>query len=163
MALTTFVPGDVLEAQQLNDSFAFVQASYTSYTPTVTGWTLGNGTFPVSVYSSQGKMVNAQGHFSFGSTSAVGATILIMTLPVGAVSASNAQIYGVCTFFDVSAQVIVSGNCRIINDTQMQFYWNDPEAAPIATRLEPWSTGVTLPFTFATGDIVSWNIMYQRS
>ena len=161
MALTTFVAGNVLTAAQLNGSFDAVQTSYNNYTPTVTGWTVGNGTFPFSYVGAQGKMVNAHGYFSFGSTSAVTASNLTMTLPFTAASASNAQIYGLCTFFDVSASVQVSGYCRIVNDTQMQFYWHDPETAPVATRLEPWSTGATLPFTFATGDLVSWNIVYR--
>jgi hypothetical protein len=163
MALTTFVAGDVLEAQQLNDSFAFVQTTYTTYTPTVSGWTAGNGTFADTYYGTQGKMVNYQGVWTFGSTSAVTATALEMTLPVNAFNSLNAYVYGVCTFFDASTGVQVSGYVRLQNDTDMFFYWHDPEAAPIAVRLESWITGVTLPFTFATGDKIAWNITYRTA
>jgi hypothetical protein len=163
MALTTFVAGDVLEAQQLNDSFAFVNATYATYTPTISGWTPGNGTTTRAVYSKTGDTVNAQGYWTFGSTSSVPASGTFQTtLPVSAI-ASGATIYGICTFFDLSASVQVTGLCRIQNATDMYFYWQDPETAPIATRLEGWNTSATLPFTFATGDIISWNITYQAA
>ena len=164
MALTTFVAGNVLTATQLNDSFAAVQTAYTNYTPTVSGWTVGNGTFPVSYYGTDGKMINAHGYFSFGSTSAVTASALAMTLPVLAFSNTNTEVYGVCTFTDTSAGATVTGYCRIQNASQMYFYWHDPETTPLAVRLEAWATGGgTLPFTFATGDLVSWNIMYRAA
>ena len=166
MALTTFVAGNVLTATQLNDSFAAVQTTYTAYTPTISGWTPGNGVVTRAVYSAPGKLVNAQGYWTFGSTSSVPASsTFITTLPtaVPAVSLASAQIYGTCTFFDVSAGVQVTGLCRLQSQTEMYFYWQDPETAPLATRLESWNTSTTLPFTFATGDIISWNITYQAA
>lgn len=164
MALTTFVAGNVLTATQLNDSFAAVQTVYTSYTPTISGWTPGNGSVTRAVYSGPGKMVNAQGYWTFGSTSSVPASSTFITsLPITAVSLASAQMYGTCTFFDLSAQVQVTGLCRIQGTTDLYFYWQDPETAPLATRLESWNTAATLPFTFATGDIISWNITYQAA
>lgn len=139
------------------------QIAYTSYTPTISGWTQGNATFPVSVYSTNAKLVNAQGHFLFGTTSAVTSSPLKLSLPVNATSNTNSNIFGVCSFNDISASAVVTGYCRIQNDTDLFFYWHDPETTPLAVRMEAWTTSVTLPFTFATGDIVSWNIIYQRS
>lgn len=164
MALTTFVAGDVLEAQQLNDSFAFVQTTYATYTPTISGWTPGNGTVTRAVYSTPGKLVNAQGYWTFGSTSSVPASSTFITsLPITAVNLASAQMYGTCTFFDLSTNAQVTGLCRIQSTTDLYFYWQDPETAPLATRLESWNTSATLPFTFATGDIISWNITYEAA
>jgi hypothetical protein len=157
----TFVAGNVLEANQLNTNFTSVYADYVSFTPTITGWTQGNATF-AAIYASTGEMVNYQGYLVFGSTSAVTTTSLSINLPVDQVNASNNN-YGTANFLDVSTQANVAGYARIQGTTQMGIYWLDPETAPLATRLEAWVTTATLPFTFATGDIVSWNVTYQRA
>jgi hypothetical protein len=163
MALpVTFVAGEVLEANQLNSNFVYVYPDYVSFTPTIGGWTQGNATFS-SVYCTTGEMVNWQGFFTFGSTSAVTTTSLFLTLPVNQVNASNNDITGTLTFRDISTGANVAGYARIQGATQMGMYWLDPETAPLATRLESWVTTATLPFTFATGDIVSWNITYPRA
>jgi hypothetical protein len=156
----TFVAGDILEAQQLNDNFDAVYAGYTSFTPTIGGWTQGNATF-VSQYAVNGESVHYFGYFLFGSTSAVTATALTVSLPLTANVAPNSL--GLATFSDDSAASTVAGYVQTVSTTVMNFYWLDPEAAPIAVRLEPWRTGVTLPFTFATGDYVYWDLTYRKA
>jgi len=158
----TFVAGNVLEANQLNTNFSSVYAGYTAFTPTIGGWTQGNATFS-AIYSVNGETVNYQGYFTFGSTSAVTATSLYLTLPFNQADAANNDVLGLLTFRDISTGANVAGYTRIQGSTQMGMYWLDPETAPLATRLESWVTGATLPFTFATGDIVAWNITYRKA
>jgi hypothetical protein len=157
----TFVAGDILEASQLNDNFNSVYASYTAYTPTVTGWTLGNGTASGN-YSVTGNTVNYYGYFLFGSTSAIGASsTLTVTLPFtygGAVAPMN----GICKFVDTSAGVGVAGYGETATTT-LVLQWLDPETAPLAVRTENWNTAATMPFTFANGDYVYWNITYRKA
>jgi hypothetical protein len=109
MALpVTFTAGNVLEAAQLNSNFGFTYADYIDYTPTITGWTAGNMTFSTK-YSVTGDMVNYQGSLTFGTTSAVTATSLTVSLPVAQVDGANVSIFGVGTWRDVSTSVQVAG------------------------------------------------------
>jgi hypothetical protein len=159
---TTFVAGDILEAQQLNDNFNYVSGDFTSYTPTVTGWTIGNGTI-TGKYATIGQTVFLYGNFLFGSTSAVAASsTLTITLPV-AQAAFSTPVEGSCNFYDVSAGVNVAGFCETSGTTAAIMKWFDPETAPLAVRTEFWNTSMTLPFTFATGDYVWWTIMYGKA
>lgn len=163
MALpTTFVAGEILEASQLNNNFNSTYADYVSYTPTIGGWTAGNATISAK-YAVTGDMVNYQGFITFGTTSAVTATALTVTLPVAQVDAANVYIFGVGTFKDTSTSVNVASYCQILGAGPLYLFWLDPETAPIATRLEAWTTGQTLPFTFASTDTVSWNVTYPKA
>jgi hypothetical protein len=158
----TFTAGSVLEANQLNSNFTSVYSTYTAYTPTITGWTQGNATFDCR-YAVTGDTVNAVGYFLFGSTSAVTATTLKVSLPVSGYTTTQNKSSGICTFNDVSASVAVAGTVQQQTATESWFYWHDPETVPLAVRLESWVTSATLPFTFATGDFVYWNISYQKA
>ena len=163
MALpVTFTAGNVLTAAQLNSNFNFTYADYIDYTPTITGWTAGNMTFSTK-YSVTGDMVNYQGSLTFGTTSAVTATSLTVSLPVAQVDGANVSIFGVGTWRDVSTSVQVAGYCQVFGSGPLNLFWLDPETAPLAVRLEPWTTAATLPFTFATGDQVSWNVTYPKA
>lgn len=139
--------------------------AYTSYTPTMVSgsWTVGNGVFTAR-YKTIGKMVHLYGDFEFGSTSAVTATTFAITLPVTANTAVTPYVYsGGSHFHDVSAGLGVVGISRIQNATDLYLFWNDPEPTPLAVYNAPWSTAVVLPFTFATGDIVAFNIVYEAA
>jgi hypothetical protein len=163
MALpTTFVAGNILTAAQLNNNFNYVSGDFTSYTPTVTGWTLGNGTV-AGRYSVNGQTVFLYGNFIFGSTSSVPASgTLTITLPV-AVDGFAAPLIGNANFYDLSAGVNVAGVCETVGTSTATMKWFDPETAPLAVRAEAWNTGTTMPFTFATGDYVWWAMTYGKA
>lgn len=156
----TFVPGQILEAAELNDNFNYAYTGYTSYTPTMGGWTQGNATFD-GKYAVNGETVHYYGVLTFGSTSAVTASALTLTLPVTAVASPDSL--GICSWNDISGGGAIAGTVKNTTTTALDFYWHDPEAAPIAVRLESWTTGVTLPFTFATGDFIFWDIQYRKA
>jgi hypothetical protein len=164
MALpVTFVPGDVLEANQLNSNFDSVYATYTDYTPTLTGWTLGNGTFSTK-YATVGDMVHYYGFFTFGSTSAVTGTNIQVSLPVTGALLTKNDTAGLVIWNDISAGVTVMGTCIQQYNNNLPLFWFDPETAPLAVRAETWTSGgATLPFTFATGDYIYWSITYAKA
>lgn len=155
-----YTAGQILEATSLNDNFASVFYGYTAFTPTISGWTQGNATFTTE-YAVSGQTVHYFGEMIFGSTSAVTATALQISLPVTA--DFSPPHWGLNVWIDVSAAVSVAGRIQIAAASNMLTYWEDPEAAPIAVRLEPWNTGPVLPFTFATGDTIRWSIFYKKA
>jgi hypothetical protein len=59
--------------------------AHTSYTPTLTGWTLGNGTV-TGRYTQVGKLVWFEAQFTFGTTSAAATAAPTFTLPATAAS-----------------------------------------------------------------------------
>jgi len=156
----TYTAGQVLEAASLNANFTSVYDTYTTYTPTVTGWTIGNAAFSAK-YAVSGDTVHAFGVFLFGTTSVVTASNLVLSLPVTGVE--DPHSLGLAVFTDVSAGSTVAGYSELITSTTMNLTWLDPEAAPLAVRLEQWKTGVTLPFTFASGDAVRWDLFYRKA
>jgi len=156
----TYTAGQVLEAASLNANFTAVYDTYATYTPTVTGWTQGNATFNAK-YAVSGDTVHAFGEFIVGSTTAVTASNLNLSLPVTANDSPHSLGFSMWT--DVSAGSSVAGYSELITTTTMNLTWLDPEAAPIAVRLEQWKTGVTLPFTIATGDYIRWDLFYRKA
>jgi len=68
-ALGDFSSGDVLTAADLNGI-----ATWTSFTPTWTNLTVGNGTYDWSLYSQVNDIVFFSIRFTLGSTSSVGTT-----------------------------------------------------------------------------------------
>ena len=79
----TWATNDVVTAAMLNaDVRDFVNAhgALTSYTPTLTGWTKGNGTVSGG-YCQVQKMVWFYAMFVFGSTSAAASAVPELTLP----------------------------------------------------------------------------------
>ena len=138
-------------------------AAYTSFTPTLGGWTLGNGTF-LAYYKVLGKMVHYYGRFTFGSTSSVPASgAFTVTLPETSRFAAESIQIGLGRFIDVSASINVVGQTAMQSSTVMAVQWEEMQALNNYVNRQNWNTGVTLPFTFATGDFVSWDVVYERA
>lgn len=157
-----YTAGQILEAASLNANFDAVYATSTTYTPVVTGWTQGNATM-TGRYAVSGDLVTYYGSMEFGSTSAVTASGITVSLPVTAAPALGQGTIGLCKFNDLSAGVGVAGYLETATTTTATCKWFDPETAPLAVRVESWATGATLPFTFATGDFVYWQVIYRKA
>jgi hypothetical protein len=139
-------------------------AVYTTFTPTLTGWTLGNGTF-LAYYRVFGKSVHYYGRFTFGSTSAVGGsgTTFTVTLPETSRFGVESFQTGVGKFRDISVGLNVIGQTTYQSTTTMTLQWSENPAATTYVSGQAWNTDSSLPFTFATGDFVSWDIVYERA
>jgi hypothetical protein len=83
-------------------------------------------------------------------------------LPVAS-SNSGVDVAGVSVWRDASTAARVAGSCQLSGASALKIYWHDPETAPLAVRLEEWSTVNTLPFTITTSDTISWNITYSKA
>jgi len=123
MVYLDFSSGNPLLASQLDS--AFDVAGWTAYTPTLTNFTVGNGTFSAA-YAQLGKTVAVRFRFTYGSTStATGA--FTASLP----KTPNTSVIGSAYIDDSSgniypAQALTSGSnftLRVYNTAGTYAYW----------------------------------------
>jgi hypothetical protein len=121
---------------------------WTSFTPTLTGFTLGNGTI-TGRYMRVQKWCRWQALFTFGSTSAAASAAPVFTLPPSATLSSswplNAEI-GRVTFYDTGTAGY-SGIVRITTTTTVGCYIQGTSGQHVAPT-------TTTPFTWTTGDAI---------
>jgi hypothetical protein len=144
-----FTAGQVLEAAQLNGI-----GETTSFTPTWSGLTVGNGTLNYATYVLVQNLVFVQVQFTLGSTSAVTGNINITT-PVTS-SEPTQGIIGNSSFSDVSAGASLTGVVSMVTELL--------QALPVnaaGTYASTAVTSATVPFTWATGDVVRFTATYR--
>lgn len=125
--------------------------AWTTYTPTVGGWTLGNGS--VSGRSMQaGKFGGVTVSLTFGSTTTVAGT-LSLSIPFALVGAQTASIYPTYMYHSGTAYI---GFGRITSGgTSIGFYVNNTNQLGAITS--------TVPFTWASGDTISTTMFFETA
>lgn len=134
--------------------------AWTSYTPTFTNVTVGNGTL-VAKYQQIGKTVRARISLVFGSTTAVSGDIQF-TLPVTAASyagTANVTQIGVGQMYDVSAVRVYQGTVSMNTTTAAVLR---AQAADLSF-LYFFLCSSTVPFTWATGDEIGLTFTYEAA
>jgi hypothetical protein len=127
---------------------------YTSYTPTITNISLGNGTLSTS-YAQIGKFVHYVGSVTFGSTTSI-TTNPQTTLPVNSsMTFTNNMGVGMCNDSNTNFYPI---NIFSISTTTAQFVCQD-----VSTFVRTNFIGTGQPFFWATGDFLTWNIYYRAA
>lgn len=126
--------------------------NWTSYTPTLSNWTLGNGVLDAR-FSKIGKNVTVYFSFTFGSTSSI-ANFANMTLPVTAASGAY-ESYSSCVMNDSGVGVWVGG-----------IYITGGVAYPRAqissnAYVQDVTVGATVPFTWTTNDLIRGLFVYE--
>lgn len=126
--------------------------AWTSYTPTYSNFSLGNGTVDAGYYR-VGRTVVYRGAITFGSTSSVTGNIQV-SLPVAAKSST-------WSLGSVSGEDNSGGFARTTGAAEIN-------PAIFATGINFTSTGnaswnATTPFTWATSDILRWTITYEAA
>lgn len=158
-ASKTWAVGNKITAALLNTHVRDFRDAFnakTSYTPTLTGFTLGNGTIAGS-YTQVGKTVWFEATFTMGSTSAAASAIPTCTLPVTA--ASSAVSAAVCRAqFTDSGTAAYLAAARILSTTTCAAYIIG--SSGILT-----TPTTTTPFTWApaSGDLVYWSGVYEAA
>jgi hypothetical protein len=128
--------------------------TYAAWTPTTTGITLGNGTITAR-YAQSGKFVNGSFKFSMGSTSAVTAAGISITMPV-ALKAADSFNYS-ALLYDVSAEAVIG---VVVTDTTTIYVGCAIASTSFA---EYRSIGVSQPFTWTTNDKIIVNFSYEAA
>ena len=125
--------------------------SYTSYNPSFTNLTIGNGTV-TSRYAQQGNLTNVYIRLVFGSSTSI-ETGPRVTLPVNASFASinsaiGTALSGIATFRDDSSSNTVYGFVTYHSTTEVEIrpYYNSSNYSVISQITD------TVPFTWASGD-----------
>jgi len=131
--------------------------AWTSYTPTWTNLTVGNGTSSFK-YKQIGKNVFVIGRFQFGTTSSMGSDPQ-MSLPITSISYHSTIPLGVGTLQDSGTNTF-GGYVRPNNTTSVIFTYLSVSGSLISASSTPTST---LPFTWTTNDALTVNIVYEAA
>lgn len=136
---------------QINNS----SESWATWVPTVTGTTLGNGSY-VAKFNRVGKTVDFKFIFTLGSTSAI-TSVPEITLPVASTSdfATFAESLGITNMWDTSASTNFVGTTVWVSTTTARGYVVSGSPATLS------GTSSTNPFTWATGDILTMQGRYE--
>lgn len=124
----------------------------TTYTPTASGFTLGNGTFAAK-YVKIGKLVTVVGTLTFGSTTSITGTLRISTPFVCNVRNS----IGSAAFVD-SGVAFYNGSVTVENSIDANLFSFYKSTTGASTSISSAS-----PFTWGTGDQILWQITYETS
>ncbi len=125
---------------------------WTTYTPSYSALTIGNGTV-VSRYQKIGKLVNVYFKFTLGSTSAVSGGAYFTTPTTPSSTQSPAQLLmrdaGTAWWFGAC---IVEGTSVYLNNQKVSGNYTISE-----------SIGATTPFTWTTNDFLIVNLSYEEA
>ena len=139
-------------------------ASYTSYTPTFTNFTLGNGT-ATARYAQQGQLTDVYIRIVLGSTSVMG-TAPRISLPATANFASiganiGTALNGMVSYTDTSATNTIYGLAMYYSNTEIElrpFYSSGNYLQSTGAQIN-----ATTPFTWATTDEIWFNFSYHSA
>lgn len=126
---------------------AAMGSAWTTYSPSWTNLTVGNGTATYR-YTQIGTTVHAAGEFIWGSTTSISSANVKIDLPV---AYANAIGVAAVHYYDSSANVHYSGVANLGATDIMKFVG--------ATA----AIGATVPFTWATSDAIRWSITYEAA
>jgi hypothetical protein len=140
-ALGSFVAGQVLTAAELN-----AVGDFTTYTPTFTGLTVGDGTL-FAAYAPVNELVFLQIQVEFGSTTAITAGVTC-TYPVTADDTYRDGISGSVMFRDNDTTDVFHGVVAPSSGTIFNIRALDASG----TYVKHTNISGTIPFTWATSD-----------
>lgn len=150
----TFVAGNTLTAAQLNqyvrDNFKALGDAWTSYTPTIGGWTLSNGTL-VGKYMRTDKLVIGRIEYTVGSSDTKSGTITFTTPATP--NLINGATVGQCGLFDTSAPARAN---RFV-------FWGSVGDVLYLTSENDTRVTATSPWTWATGDQMMLIFEYEAA
>lgn len=155
----TWVASEIVTAAELNaevrDPITAMEAAWGTWTPTITGITLGTGSNTVARYNQIGKTILFEVQITLGTGGAV-TTSVTFTLPVTAsrINWQSADVGG----FDSSVPATYSlvGLCTSTTIMTVR--------APGASANGPLvATGAAVPFTWAVGDILTISGRYEAA
>lgn len=134
---------------EVHDAFTILQAQWATYTPTVSGLTLGNGSL-AGRYNQVGKTITAVVTFSAGSTTTYSGA-LIFGLPVAPENSASSLAIGTA-FCDNGSSATRQTAVAILNGGATVYILT-------GTANTVWSS--TVPFTFGTGAHITFTVVYE--
>jgi uncharacterized membrane protein len=131
-----------------------IAADWTAYTPTYGGITIGNATV-VARYLQVQQLVFVRFHMTVGSTTSFSAAVLTVSCPVTPsadylIGDAVGSIYLLDSSVGITSRR--SGTCGL---TPSVFFFLDQDAGGTVAQTVPW--------TWATSDILSFNACYESA
>ena len=164
-------PSHSLSHSDLNDAVEALEAkvaigntvlgTYTAYTPTMSNFTLGNGTVSSS-YCRVNNFVHYFGKVTLGSTSVVlgGGQALTVPINIDSTMTSFGNVIGSALFYDVSAVAMYPGVVNCVGSATTVYLQQQNSNA---TYLTAQAVVSTIPFTWTTSDTINWNVFYKAA
>lgn len=156
-----FTAGEVLAAADLNDTFASKgdinsNGAWTTWTPTFTNFTLGNGTVTAK-YVQIGKFVACRITILLGSTSSFSGAISL-SVPVTAVEMGSIPAIGTVTYLDAGT-ASYPGHIRQdgANGVSLTVFVTS------GTYGSEAGVGASVPFTWANTDVINGTFLYEAA
>lgn len=149
---STTPDSELLSQALLDTRYPVIQNAV--FTPVWTNLTVGNGTVSVAVYYVLGRLIWAQVQFSFGTTTSItGGVQLNYPLPS---SMAGVMSIGRSTYYDVSAGQVYNGIYRVLTATSGSL----EALTQVGSYQAITSVAATVPFTWASGDVISLEMLY---
>ena len=131
--------------------------AWTTFTPTFTGLTVGNGTFVNCAYMQIGKMVTVRIGLIWGSTTAI-TSVVDVTLPVTARAVQGNPNFGITRYIDANGAQY-NGVIVYIGTTAMRFQRSFVSGSEIMSG----EVGSGSPFTWTTSDQMHGYFSYEAA
>jgi len=153
----TVAAGDVATAAAWNVlvgndvAFSPIVGAFTSYTPSVTSITVGNGTL-AGKYLQVGKLVLISIRFILGSTSSITGS------PTFSLPVSNSYTNSVSVFFDNTGVAAIPGVAQITGSTLYIYAINSASTYASGANISS-----TVPHTWKTNDSININAFYETT
>ena len=143
----------VVDANITDTRTAYGLFSFTSWTPTISGLTLGNGTINEAWYQSIDRIVTCYLDITLGSTSSISG--LTVTLPVAA--NSTRSCHGTAHYYDASSTFTYLGLVISTGSTASAGLHVIDASTTYALRS---TIDATTPFTWTTNDRITAEVTY---
>jgi hypothetical protein len=130
--------------------------AWTSYTPTFTNFTLGNGTITLAKYAKLGKIVTVKLFVTLGSTSSVSGRIGI-SLPITATNDNTDRAVSICGL--IAGGVSATGFATLGSTTRCDLY----ALVANTTYVTNSNTASNIPGTWTTGNTFSTVFTYEAA
>ena len=153
---------DAVEALQTKVAIGnTVLGTYTAYTPTMSNFTLGNGTVSSS-YCRVNNYVHYFGKVTLGSTSVVlgGGQALSVPINIDSTQTSFYNVIGSASYYDISVAWGYPGVVNCVGSATTVYLQQQNSAG---TYLTAFAVTSTVPFTWAVNDTMNWNVFYKAA
>jgi hypothetical protein len=151
----TWVAAEVVTAALLNthvrDNLKAIGDAWTAWTPAYTNITIGNAAVTAR-YMQAGKLVHASYFMTVGSTTSFAAGNLLFSPPTTMLAGAN-QVIGSGVGIDVSGGPAYRGTVALVTTSTRIVFVAD--GGTFISNTSPW--------TWATGDIITWTITYETA
>jgi hypothetical protein len=167
-ALTTPVDGMLTYLEDSDTYESYTSGSWitvadgtgwTTFTPTMTGLTIGNGVYNYSKYKQIGKTVHVSVWFTFGSTSAITGD-LTLEVPAGIeriAATAPANCFGLFRDFNAGSNSLTA--VFPLSNNAAGFSLRASNAS--TTYLTSTALTSTIPFTWAVSDVILFSATYE--